>query len=156
MDGKSTWIPTLHWMDHVFMVMVTWIVFKNHLLEVGLTQNCWRSMALRTLTTVDLFGFNHVWGPTWIEVRWNSIWLKVWSHVTSHYIRVPVTTLRDVGSGFEMVFGHFLLGSLNFRVTAHGSCVKWPLDYWWRSAPIGQEFPAHDKASVIDSNCLAQ
>ena len=36
--------------------MVTWIIFKNHLLEVGLTQNR-ETMALRTLTTVDLFYF---------------------------------------------------------------------------------------------------
>ena len=36
--------------------MVTWIVFKNHLLEVGLTQNR-KTMALRTLITIDLFYF---------------------------------------------------------------------------------------------------
>ena len=36
--------------------MVTWTIFKNHLLEVGLTQ-IWEFMALRTLTTVDLFDF---------------------------------------------------------------------------------------------------
>ena len=36
--------------------MVTWIIFKNHLLEVGLTQN-WETMALQTLTTIDLFYF---------------------------------------------------------------------------------------------------
>ena len=36
--------------------MVTWIIFKNHLLEVGLTQNQ-ETMALQTLTTVDLFYF---------------------------------------------------------------------------------------------------
>ena len=36
--------------------MVTWIIFSNHLLEVGLTQN-WETMALRTLTTVALFHF---------------------------------------------------------------------------------------------------
>ena len=34
--------------------MVTWIIFKNHLLEVGPTQNHWETMALRTLTIVDL------------------------------------------------------------------------------------------------------
>ena len=34
--------------------MVTCIIFKNHLLEVGLTQNQ-ETMALRMLTTVDLF-----------------------------------------------------------------------------------------------------
>ena len=36
--------------------MVTWIIFKNHLLEVGLTQNQ-ETMALRTLTTVVSFYF---------------------------------------------------------------------------------------------------
>ena len=30
--------------------------FKNHLLEVGVTQNHREIMVLRTLTTVDLFG----------------------------------------------------------------------------------------------------
>ena len=34
--------------------MVTWTSFKNHLLEVGLTQNS-EIMALQLLTTVDLF-----------------------------------------------------------------------------------------------------
>jgi hypothetical protein len=34
--------------------MVTWAFFKNHLLEVGLTQNQ-ETMALRMLTTDDLF-----------------------------------------------------------------------------------------------------
>ena len=34
--------------------MVTWTIFNNHLLEIGLTQN-WETMTLRTLTTVDLF-----------------------------------------------------------------------------------------------------
>jgi hypothetical protein len=36
--------------------MVNWTIFKNRLLEVGLTQNQ-ETMALRTLTTVDLFYF---------------------------------------------------------------------------------------------------
>ena len=34
--------------------MVTWIIFQNHLFEVGLTQNR-ETMALPTLTTIDLF-----------------------------------------------------------------------------------------------------
>jgi hypothetical protein len=37
--------------------MVTWTNFKNHLLEVGLTQNQ-ETVVLRTLTTVALFYFN--------------------------------------------------------------------------------------------------
>ena len=38
------------------LFMVTWTIFKNHLLELGLTQNQ-DTMALRMLTTVDLFYF---------------------------------------------------------------------------------------------------
>ena len=53
-DVKSTWIPTWHQMDHVFMVIR--IIFKNHLLEVGLTQNC-ETMTLQTLTSIHLFYF---------------------------------------------------------------------------------------------------
>jgi hypothetical protein len=36
--------------------MVTWTIFKIHLLEVGLTQ-IWDIMALQTLTTIDLLYF---------------------------------------------------------------------------------------------------
>ena len=39
--------------------MVTWNIFKNQILEVGLTQN-WETISLQTLTTVDLFLFYHV------------------------------------------------------------------------------------------------
>ena len=42
--------------------MVTWIIFKNRLLEVGLTQNQ-DTMALRTFTTVHLFYFIMYKGP---------------------------------------------------------------------------------------------
>ena len=36
--------------------MVTWTIFENHLLEVGLTQNR-ETMALRVLNSIDLFNF---------------------------------------------------------------------------------------------------
>jgi hypothetical protein len=39
--------------------MVTFTIFQNHLLEVGLTQNQ-ETMALRMLTIVDLFYFSQV------------------------------------------------------------------------------------------------
>ena len=41
--------------------------------------------------------FYHVWGPAWIEIHWNSIWLRARSHMTSHYTRGSVTTLHDFG-----------------------------------------------------------
>ena len=43
--------------------MVTWIIFKNHLLEVGLIQN-WETMALRNLTTIDSLYFIICEDPT--------------------------------------------------------------------------------------------
>jgi hypothetical protein len=51
MDAKSTWIPIWHRMDHVFMV--TWIISKNHFLEIGLTHNR-ETMSLQMLTIVDI------------------------------------------------------------------------------------------------------
>ena len=52
MDVKSTWIPTWHPMDHVSWSLG--LFFKNHVLEVGLTQN-WETMALQTLTIAHIF-----------------------------------------------------------------------------------------------------
>ena len=50
--------------------MVTWIIFKNCLLEVGVTQNQ-ETMALRMLTTINLFYFIMCEDPhehTFIEI----------------------------------------------------------------------------------------
>jgi hypothetical protein len=86
------------------------------------------TIALPMFTTVDLSYFILVWGPTWIEIHWNSIWLRPQSHMASHYTWGSMTTLHDFGSCLRTAFGHFLLGSHNLMVTARGSCVKWPLD----------------------------
>ena len=61
----------------------------------------------------------HVWGPKWIEIHWNSIWLRARSHMTSHYTWGSVTTLRAIGG----VLGRpldtvFSLGFHNFTVMA--------------------------------------
>ena len=42
--------------------MVTWIIFLNRLLELGLTQN-WENIALQMLTTIGLFHFIMVEDP---------------------------------------------------------------------------------------------
>ena len=47
---------------HGLCFMVTWIIFKNHLLEVGLTQDR-ETMAFQMLTTVYLFYFIMCEGP---------------------------------------------------------------------------------------------
>ena len=41
--------------------------------------------------------FYHVWGPAWIEIHWNSIWLRAQLHMTSHYTWGFVITLHDCG-----------------------------------------------------------
>ena len=103
--------------------MTTWIIFKNHLLEEGLTQNQ-ETTTLWTLTIIRLFYFIMCENPTWIESPWNDTWLRARSHMTSHYTWGSVVTLHDVGGCVGMAFEHFLLGSHTSMVTALGSCVK--------------------------------
>jgi hypothetical protein len=100
--------------------MVTWIIFKNNLLDVDLTQ-------LGDQSTLNVHNhwfiwFYHVWEPTWIEMHWNSIWLRARWHMTSHYTWRSVTILHDFWRCIGTAFGHFLLGSHNPMVTALGSC----------------------------------
>ena len=46
--------------------------------------------------------FYHVWGGyAWMKIHWDSIWLRAWSHVTSHYTWRFVTTLHDFGGVFK-------------------------------------------------------
>ena len=64
--------------------MVIWIIFKNHLLEVGPTQNQ-ETMALWTLITVNLLYFIMCEDHAWIEIHGKSIWLRaghIWLHTT--------------------------------------------------------------------------
>ena len=76
MDVKSTWIPT-------------WITSRGHLdyfqkpplgsrpntkpgdRGTPNAHNCWFILVY------------HVWGPTWVEIHWTSIWLRVRSHMAS-------------------------------------------------------------------------
>jgi hypothetical protein len=73
----------------------------------------------------------HAWRPTGIKIHWNSIWLRARSHMTSQLY----SRLRDHTTWFwrclGTTFGHSLLGSHNFMVTALGSCVKWPFRLLW-------------------------
>ena len=39
----------------------------------------------------------HIQRSAWIEIHWNSIWLRAQSHMTSHYTWGSVTTLHDFG-----------------------------------------------------------
>ena len=75
--------------------------------------------------------FYHVWGPAWIEIQWNNIWLRIRSHMTSHYTWGSVTTLHEFGGVLGRPLDTFFWVSHNLMVTALGSCVKWPSNWTW-------------------------
>jgi hypothetical protein len=71
-----------------------------------------------TLTTVDLFYSimcEDLYEKNIIETKFGWGTGHIWFHTTRLW--------RCLG----IAFGHFLLGSHNFMVTALGSCAKWPL-----------------------------
>jgi hypothetical protein len=92
------------------------------LLEVGLTQNR-ETMALQTLTTVNLFYFAMY--KDLHEIHWNSIWLRAQSHMNSRYTWGSVTTLHDFGGALEQPFDTFFwaLTVSWTRLLAHGWSV---------------------------------
>jgi hypothetical protein len=92
--------------------MVTWTIFKNHLLEVGLTQ-FQETMALWNRTTIDLSHFIMCEDLGWIEIHWNCIRLRAWSHIYDLRSRDHTTWFWKC---FETTFGHFLLAQLLARV----------------------------------------
>ena len=79
------------------------------------TQNR-ETMALWTLTTVNLFYFYHVWGPVWIEIHWNRIWLgpdHIWLHPTLEVVwphdmilEVSCDGLWTLSFGLSQFHGH--------------------------------------------------
>ena len=96
---NAKWMSSVHgFLLYIkwIMFLITWIIFKNHLLDVGLTQS-WETMALWMLTIINIYIFYHARGSTWIGIHWNNIWLKARSHMTSHYTRGFVSTLHDFG-----------------------------------------------------------
>ena len=58
--------PYMVWNESCFII--TWSTFKNHLLEVSLTQNR-ETMALGTLIILGLFYFIICEDPGWIEIH---------------------------------------------------------------------------------------
>ena len=135
LEGPTEYVNA-RWMSslHGFMHGIEWIMFHGHLdyfqkLSLGgrlITKpgdhgtmnphNRWYSM------------FYHVRGPAWIEIDWNSIWLR--SHMISHYTWGSVTTLHDFGDVLGRPLDKFFWAH-NFMVTTPGLCVKWPLGEPW-------------------------
>jgi hypothetical protein len=106
-------------------IMVTWIIFQQPPLG-GRPNTKPGDHGTPNAHILWWITFYQAWGPAWIKIHWNSIWLRVRSHMASHYTRGSVTTLHGFLKCLGTAFGHFCLGSHNFMVTALGSCVKWP------------------------------
>ena len=81
-------------MDRVFVV--TWTVFENHLLEVGLIQKP-GDHGTPDVHTCWFILFYHVWGLASMKSYRNSIQLRVRSHMASHYTWGSLTILHDFG-----------------------------------------------------------
>jgi hypothetical protein len=65
--------------------------------------------------------FYHMWEPAWIKIHWNSIWLRVQSHMNSHYTWGSETTLHDFWRCVGTAFEHFSFGLSHFH--GHGSSL---------------------------------
>ena len=102
--------------------MVTWTVFKNHLLEVGLTQNR-EIMALWKFATVDLLYFIMCEDPHEYKLIEIALVESLVTYDFTLHLRVcdhNTWFWRCLG----MVFGHFFLNPHNFWLLAH--VLKWP------------------------------
>ena len=95
---------------------VTWNIFRNHVLEVGLTQNQ-ETVAFRML----LFYF--ILSCIWTHMHISSLKLHLVEGPITHDFTLHLR-IRDHTTWFwrcvGTAFGHFLLGSHNFMVTALG------------------------------------
>jgi hypothetical protein len=90
LEGPTEYVTT-RWMKRVYgflhgikwiVLLVTWILFQNHLLGVGLIQNR-KTMALRMLTTVGLFYLTTCEDPTWIiKIAFGWGHGHTWLHTT--------------------------------------------------------------------------
>ena len=101
--------------------MATWLNFKNHLLEVGLTQfNHRETVALWMLTTVGLF-CSIMYELIGIEVGEGPITYDFTQHWGS------ITTLHDFGGDLVRPLDIFFWVLTISWSWLFGSYVKWPL-----------------------------
>ena len=124
--------------------MVTWIIFKNHLLEASLTQNQ-ETMALQTLTTIGLLYFimcedPHEYKCIEIAFGWGPghKWLHTALRIRDH--------IDDFGRCLGTAFGHFLWAlTISWsRLLARG--WSGPQLRAWRAWPIF-------KLKIVQAKC---
>ena len=123
MDGKPAWITTWH-RSNELCFMVAWSIFKAMAPLGGRPNTQLGDHVTPNAHSRWFVLFYHVWGPAWIKIHWNSIWLRVRSHMTSRcYTWGFGTTLHDFGG----VFGR-PLDTLFWTLTISWS---WLLAHMW-------------------------
>jgi hypothetical protein len=112
-DQRSMWVQDGWWSLRGFLHGINRIVFHGYLdcfqkpsgdNGIPNVHNCWFIL------------FYHTWGPAWLEIHQNSIWLRSRSHMTSCYIWGSMTTLHGfwvtwddlwtLSFGFSQCHGH--------------------------------------------------
>ena len=102
-DQRRLWMQDGCESQHGFLTGIEWIMSCGHL---DYFQN--PPFGGRSITKLGDHGtpythirwfilFYHVWGPAWIQIYWNNIWLRACSHMTSHCTWGSVTTLHGFG-----------------------------------------------------------
>jgi hypothetical protein len=127
---NAQWMQSLHG----FLHGIEWIMFHGHLYYFQTP-----SLGGRFNTRPGDHGtpnahnrwvilFCHVWGHAFIGIHWNIIWLRVRSHMTSHYTWGYMTILHD----FEGVLG-WPLDTFFWALTISWS---WHLGHVWSCPKI--------------------
>ena len=129
LEGPTEYVNT-RWMYslHGFLNGIKWIMFHGFLdyfqkPPLGGRSNT-KPEAHGTPNVHDCWFilFCHVWGPAWIEIHWNIIWLRARSHMTSHYTWGPLPQYMILEECWDGLWT-FSFGLSQFH--GHGSCVKW-------------------------------
>ena len=120
LDVKSAWIHSYMASNGSFF-MVIGTTSKNHLLDVGLSQDR-KIMTLRTLTILNLLSIYHVWGPhEYIFIEIIAFGWGPRSQTTSRYTLESVTTLSYMNGLWTLTFFRALTISWSQLV------ARWPL-----------------------------
>jgi hypothetical protein len=102
-DQRSMWMQDGCKSLHGFLHGIEWIMFHGHLdyfpkPPLGGRPNTkpgdHGTLDAHNRWFVLLY---YVWGSAWIDIQWNGIWLRAWSHMALHYTWGSMTTLHDFG-----------------------------------------------------------
>ena len=123
---KFEWMQNVHgvyvaYRDYCFMVY--WILHQSPPQKGGPNTKLGDHESSKCHNSWFILYYCVEW-PTWIGWWWNSIWLRSWLRMSSHYIwRLVSHDIHFPWYGLWMSSK----GPQNFMVTALGHSVEWPL-----------------------------